>query len=142
MDGNYNGDFRVFFYIKKLKKLVSYCSIIMRALASYIIILLLRKTILMISQDKQFNRNLQKKIKLDKNYELLVLFPRVLIYFVSDFFLSRSRLFVTYIVSLTSMYFWFLLPFILNKETVVNQIHTSRRNNLFYLKSTLAGGYL
>mgnify|MGYP001014773457 CR=1 FL=1 len=142
MDGNYNGDFRVFFYIKKLKGLKSYCSIIMIVLTSYVIRMFLRKTIVMISQDRHLNRNLQKRIKLDGNFELLVLFSRVLIFFVSDIFLSCSRVFVTYRASWTNRYVWFLLQFVWNKKTAINQICTYYNNNLLYPKRFRIGGYL
>ena len=104
MDGNYNGGFRVFFYIKKLKSLESYYPIIMIALAWYVIIMFLRKTIVMISQDRHLNMDLQKRIKFDKNFERLVLFPRGQISLVSDIFLSC--------VSWTDRYVWFLLQFV------------------------------
>lgn len=142
MDGNYNGDFRVFFYIKKLKSLESYYSIIMIILASYVIIMFLRKTIVMISQDRHLNRNLQNRIKSDKNFKWLVLFPRVLISFVSDIFLSCSRVFVTYRVSWMDIYFWFLLQFVWEKNTAINQIYNYYSNTLLYLKSFSIGGYL
>ena len=142
MDGNYNGDFRVFFYIKKLKSLESYYSIIMIVLASYVIIMFLRKTIVMISKDRHLNKNLQNRIKSDKNFKWLVLFPRVLISFVSDIFLSCSRVFVTYRASWTDRYVWFLLQFVWNKKTAINQICTYYSNNLLYPKSFRIGGYL
>ena len=134
MDGNYNGDFRVFFYIKKLKSLESYYSIIMIILASYVIIMFLRKTIVMISQDRHLNMDLQKRIKFDKNFERLVLFPRGQISLVSDIFLSC--------VSWTDRYVWFLLQFVWNKKTAINQICTYYSNNLLYPKSFRIGGYL
>lgn len=142
MDGNCNGDFRVFFNIKKLKSLESYYSIIMIVLASYVIIMFLRKTIVMISQDRHLNRNLQNRIKSDKNFKWLVLFPRVLISFVSDIFLSCSRVFVTYRVSWMDIYFWFLLQFVWEKNTAINQIYNYYSNTLLYLKSFRIGGYL
>lgn len=134
MDGNYNGDFRVFFYIKKLKSLESYYPIIMIALASYVIIMFLRKTIVMISQDRHLNMDLQKRIKFDKNFERLVLFPRGQISLVSDIFLSC--------VSWMDRYFWFLLQFVWDKKTAINQICTYYSNNLLYPKSFRIGGYL
>ncbi len=134
MDGNYNGGFRVFFYIKKLKSLESYYPIIMIALAWYVIIMFLRKTIVMISQDRHLNMDLQKRIKFDKNFERLVLFPRGQISLVSDIFLSC--------VSWTDRYVWFLLQFVWNKKTAINQICTYYSNNLLYPKSFRIGGYL
>lgn len=134
MDGNYNGGFRVFFYIKKLKSLESYYPIIMIALASYVIIMFLRKTIVMISQDRHLNMDLQKRIKFDKNFERLVLFPRGQISLVSDIFLSC--------VSWMDRYFWFLLQFVWDKKTAINQICTYYSNNLLYPKSFRIGGYL
>lgn len=134
MDGNYNGGFRVFFYIKKLKSLESYYPIIMIALAWYVIIMFLRKTIVMISQDRHLNMDLQKRIKFYKNFERLVLFPRGQISLVSDIFLSC--------VSWTDRYVWFLLQFVWNKKTAINQICTYYSNNLLYPKSFRIGGYL
>jgi hypothetical protein len=134
MDGNYNGGFRVFFYIKKLKSLESYYPIIMIALAWYVIIMFLRKTIVMISQDRHLNMDLQKRIKFDKNFERLVLFPRGQISLVSDIFLSC--------VSWTDRYFWFLLQFVWEKNTAINQIYNYYSNNLLYPKSFRIGGYL
>lgn len=96
----------------------------------------------MISQDRHLNRNLQNRIKSDKNFKWLVLFPRVLISFVSDIFLSCSRVFVTYRVSWMDIYFWFLLQFVWEKNTAINQIYNYYSNTLLYLKSFSIGGYL
>ena len=88
----------------------------------------------MISQDRHLNMDLQKRIKFEKNFERLVLFPRGQISLVSDIFLSC--------VSWTDRYVWFLLQFVWNKKTAINQICTYYSNNLLYPKSFRIGGYL